>query len=103
MRRQATSVAIDNLYQESNSLDRSNRAAQNIHEMGSSILSSLGQQNELIKSAHRKLLDVGNTLGLSRSVMRMIENRQNLDKMLVYGGMLLTLLFLFALLYFFKW
>src|SRR5690606_24824182 len=46
---QATSVAIDNLYQESNSLDRSNRAAQNIHEMGSSILSSLGQQNELIK------------------------------------------------------
>lgn len=130
--RQATSVAIDNLYQESNSLDRSNRAAQNIHEMGSSILSSLGQQNELIKvhtsahclggggggddeqyltplcfafiqSAHRKLLDVGNTLGLSRSVMRMIENRQNLDKMLVYGGMLLTLLFLFALLYYFRW
>lgn len=46
---------------------------------------------------------MGNTLGLSRSVMRMIENRQNLDKMLVYGGMLLTLLFLFALLYFFKW
>jgi hypothetical protein len=43
------SVAIDNLYQESNSLDRSNRAAQNIHEMGSSILSSLGQQNEIIK------------------------------------------------------
>jgi hypothetical protein len=176
---QVASLAIDSLYQESHSLDRSTRAAGQIHDMGSSILSSLGQQNEILKvrtplclscpflsrynyaptilrpasfryafiracvgllgvrrpgvvllrpfglkpalaavapffltnvfcashrqSAHKKLLDVGNTLGLSRSVMRMIENRQNLDKMIVYGGMLFTLLFLFGLLYFFKW
>lgn len=46
---------------------------------------------------------MGNTLGLSRSVMRMIENRQTMDKMLVYGGMIFTLIFIFVLLYFFKW
>jgi len=102
-RRQTPSLVIDTLYQESDTLDRSTRAAEQIHEVGASILSSLGQQNELLKSAQRKLLDVGNTLGLSRSVMRMIENRQNMDKILVYGGMLFTLIFLFGLLYFFKW
>ena len=48
-------------------------------------------------SAQRKLLDVMNTLGLSTSLMRVIERRQKLDQWLVYFGMLLTLAVIYAL------
>ena len=35
--------------------------------------------------------DVAEKIGLSNNVLRMIESRQFWDKMLLYGGMLLTL------------
>ena len=38
-----------------------------------------------------------NTLGLSTSLMRVIERRQKLDQWLVYFGMLLTLAVIYAL------
>jgi len=101
-RRQVASVTIDGLYQETASLDRSMRAADEIHEMGASILSSLGEQNDFLKSAQMKLLNIGHSLKLSRSVMKVIENRQNLDKILVYGGMVVVLILLAVLFYFFK-
>jgi golgi SNAP receptor complex member 2 len=40
-----------------------------------------------LQSAHRKMLDVVNSLGLSDSLLRVIERRQRLDKWIVYGGM----------------
>lgn len=40
-----------------------------------------------MQSAHRKLLDTLNSVGLSDSLMRVIERRQTLDKWIVYGGM----------------
>ena len=46
------------------------------------------------QKAHTTLLDVGNVLGLSNSLLRVISQRQSGDKMLVYGGMLLTTLLL---------
>ena len=47
------------------------------------------------------MLDIANALNLSRSLMRHIENRQFMDKVIVYGGMVFTLLILFVLWYFF--
>lgn len=38
-----------------------------------------------------------NSIGLSDSVLRLAERRQRLDKLLVYGGMLLTLLLVVGL------
>ena len=38
-----------------------------------------------------QVLDVLNRIGLSDSVLRLAERRQRLDKLLVYGGMLVTL------------
>lgn len=40
-----------------------------------------------VQSAHRKLLDTLNSVGLSDSLLRVIERRQTLDKWIVYGGM----------------
>ncbi len=40
-----------------------------------------------LQSAQRKLFDVANSLGLSDSVLKVIDRRQKLDKRIVYGGM----------------
>ena len=55
------------------------------------VLGSLGEQRSSLKGVQRKVLDIASTLGVSNSVIRAIESRQFWDKMLVYGGMLLTL------------
>ena len=55
------------------------------------MLEALGQQRSALKGIERKVLDLANTLGVSNSVMRVIERRQLVDKAIVYGGMLLTL------------
>lgn len=40
-----------------------------------------------LQSAHRKVLDTLNSIGLSDSLLRVIDRRQTFDKLLVYGGM----------------
>lgn len=40
-----------------------------------------------MQSAHRKMLDTLNSVGLSDSLLRVIDRRQTFDKLLVYGGM----------------
>ncbi len=49
------------------------------------------------KQIHQKVLEVAETLGVSKSLMRIIERRQFVDKFILYGGMLLTLTVIFLL------
>ncbi|XP_057761882.1 membrin-11-like [Arachis stenosperma] len=69
---------------------------QNSTALGETILSSIHGQRERLKSAHRKALDVLNTVGMSNSVLRLIERRNRVDQWIKYAGMLLTVIFLFA-------
>ena len=46
---------------------------------------------------NRKMLDIGNKIGLSNSTMRMIERRDATDAYLVFGGMVVTLLVIYFL------
>ena len=41
---------------------------------------------------------MGHTVGVSRSLMRMIERRQFFDKLVIYGGMLVTAVIVYMLL-----
>lgn len=47
------------------------------------------------QGTHKKMLDVANMLGLSNTVMRLIEKRANQDKFLMVGGMLITCIVMF--------
>ena len=47
------------------------------------------------QGTHKKMLDVANMLGLSNTVMRIIERRATQDKFIMIGGMLLTCVFMF--------
>ncbi len=46
---------------------------------------------------HAALDSTAAARSVSRSLMRMIERRQFFDKLVVYGGMLLTTLLIFAM------
>jgi len=91
------------LYQDINSLNNSRRMANELLEIGYSVLGKLRDQNLTLKAAKTKLLDIGNTIGLSRAVMRIIERRQLQDQIIVYSGMVFIVLLFLWLVYYFRW
>mmetsp|Transcript_5273 Transcript_5273/g.13637 ORF Transcript_5273/g.13637 Transcript_5273/m.13637 type:complete len:159 (+) Transcript_5273:121-597(+) len=78
-------------------LQGATRAMDELLMHGEAIKSTLYSQREMIKGTKRRLMDVAHTLGLSNTVMRLIEQRTLQDKAILYGGMVLTLLIMWIL------
>ena len=55
----------------------------------SAILGNLREQGGTLKGAKKKVLDVMTYLGLSNTVLRLIEKRTYQDKFIFYGGMII--------------
>eukprot|EP00899_Mesostigma_viride_P013791 jgi/Mesvir1/22412/Mv17893-RA.1 len=72
------------------SVRRSGRMVQEAFAAATAVLESYAVQRERFKSTQRKVLDVINTVGLSSSLLSVIERRQKIDKWIVYLGMLVT-------------
>lgn len=85
---------------ESRSLDRSMNLIGSYIATGRATLEELTSQRERLKGAHRKVLDILNSLGLSGSILRQIENREVFDRLLVFGGMAVVSLLLLLLWWF---
>jgi len=64
---------------------------------GAAALENLRWQGKTMKGAQKRMLDFFNTLGLSNVVMRRIETRTFQDKIILFGGMVLTVLIMFLL------
>lgn len=64
---------------------------------GEAILSAMSGSRERLKKAHRKALDVLNTVGISNSVLRLIERRHRIDNWIKYTGMILTIIIVFMI------
>jgi Golgi SNAP receptor complex protein 2 len=85
------------------SVQRTSRTAHEIREMAFGVLETLRDQNETLQAARDRLLDIANTLGISKTLLRVIERRQTVDQIIVYGAMIGTFLLLVILVYFFRW
>ncbi|XP_068220703.1 Golgi SNAP receptor complex member 2 [Palaemon carinicauda] len=97
---QETSIFLDHELQHHDKLTNANRDVDDMLGIGTSVLQGLRDQGSTLKGAHKRVLDLANTLGLSNTVMRMIERRSTQDKYILFGGMVLVLLCLyFALRY----
>lgn len=79
-------------------------AHHNIDELlssGSNIIGSLRDQRSMLTGVQRRMAELANTLGLSSSIMGLIEKRIYSDKLLLFGGMILftccILLFMYYL------
>jgi len=88
----ASTVSIDVLAEEGDSLKRSTSQIDELMETGSASLGSLRLQRERLKATHRNALSMIHTLGLSNSVMRMIQSREKNDRYIVYAGMAICLI-----------
>ncbi|XP_034567436.1 Golgi SNAP receptor complex member 2 isoform X1 [Notolabrus celidotus] len=90
-----TSIHIDDTIHLNSNLQTAHRGIDEILDTGSGILNGLRDQRSTLKGTHKKMLDVANMLGLSNTVMRLIERRATQDKLIMIGGMLLTCVFMF--------
>ncbi|GLT75798.1 hypothetical protein SLA2020_474950 [Shorea laevis] len=82
------------------SVRNSSRMLEESFATGTAILSKYAEQRDRLKRAQRKALDVLNTVGLSNSVLRLIERRNRVDKWIKYMGMILTVVLLY---FFLRW
>lgn len=73
---------------ENSSLKRSNKAINEYIANSQESLTELYSQRERLKVVHKKVLDIMNYLGLSTSIMRVVEKRESIDAWLVMIGMI---------------
>ncbi|CAG5133160.1 unnamed protein product [Candidula unifasciata] len=92
---QDTSIMIDPALRHHTKLNDSNKLMDNLIGQGGSILTNLRDQRMTLKGAHRRLLDLTNTLGLTNTVMRLIEKRSGQDKIIMFILMLVCLIFMY--------
>lgn len=85
-----TTIMMDAALQHNSRLTNVNRDMDEMLTTGSYMMSNLREQHSALKGAQRKILDVANTLGLSNTVLRLIERRAYQDKYVLFGGMILS-------------
>lgn len=84
-------INLDYAVQHQSSLQRANRGVDEMLHTGQNTLESLRSQHSTIKGAHRRIVDMANTLGLSTHTMKLIEKRVSEDKIILIAGMIITL------------
>ena len=96
-RESETSIMIDKALEHQSSLTRTNRYMDDMLSQGASVLENLREQRGTLKGAQKKMLDVFNTLGMSNTVIRLIERRSQGDKYILIGGMVATCIFMWII------
>ena len=67
-----------------------------------SMVDELLEQSATLRNVKRKVFSLLDKMGVSSSLLRVIDRRQRLDAILVYGGMFATVLILFIVWMFFS-
>jgi Golgi SNAP receptor complex protein 2 len=88
---------INDLADEYQSMDSSQRMMGDLLASGQASLTGLIEQRQRMTGVKRVMLDIGSKIGLSNSTMRIIERRDVTDAYLVFGGMAVTLLLMYFL------
>ncbi|XP_058084625.1 membrin-11-like [Magnolia sinica] len=70
------------------------------YNTGVAVLTKYAEQRDRLKRAQRKALDILNTVGLSNSVLKIIERQHRVDKWIAYAGMIMTIILVYA---FWRW
>ncbi len=84
-------INIDAIAHESRKLNESHSQVDDLIGYAASVLQETNRQGASLKGIQKKVLSIGATLGLSNNVLRMIERRLLGDKLILYGGMVLTI------------
>ncbi|KAI8069909.1 hypothetical protein BC940DRAFT_271361 [Gongronella butleri] len=85
---------------ERNFTDHTDNQLDEFITQASNLLQNLTDQHGILKKAQRKLLDTAGTLGLSQNTIRYIERRTAQDKWIFYGGLVITIIILWAIVHY---
>lgn len=96
-----TSINLDFSLQQHNAMQNAHTGVDEMIYTGSNVLDNLRSQRDTLKTARTRILDIGNTLGLSNHTMMLIERRVKQDKWVMIGGMFVTLAFIGLVVYYF--
>ena len=94
--------AIDLEMAENASLNRSNVMMNDYLSSARDTLDELTSQRERLQGVQSKVLEIMHLLGVSRSIMRAVENRDYFDRIIVFVGMFLILAFMFFVYFFWR-
>ena len=92
----------EELKRQSENIRASLEYSDNIQTQGKSILESLNVQGEMLKKVKRRTFEFLNVLGVSGSIMRLIERRGREDNLIVIGLCVLTLIIMYIAFYYVK-
>lgn len=90
-----TSIFMDHTLQQNTSLHNAHNNMDELIGSGGNILTNLRDQRTTLKGAHKKVLDIANSLGMSTTVLRLIERRGTQDKYILFAGMIITCIVIF--------
>jgi Golgi SNAP receptor complex protein 2 len=85
---------------ESGSLDRSSRAMGDYLSQGKETLSELYSQRDRLKNVQKKVFDILNYLGIANTIMKAVEKREVVDRLIVFAGMLVVMLLILCIWWF---
>lgn len=91
----AHAATMNDLSEESDSWGQSHSMMGDLLASGQASLSGLVEQRQRLKGVKRVLLDIGNKIGVSNSLMRVVERRDVTDAYFVFGGILVTLIIMY--------
>lgn len=96
-----TSIDIDYSLQHHSSMQNAHHGVDEMLDTGNNVMNSLRSQRDTLKGAHKRIMDIGNTLGLSNHTMKLIERRIKEDKYVLFGGMAVTSCIILLVIYYF--
>jgi len=85
-----TTIDMDRMLNFHSSAQNANKGIDDLLAQGGSVLENLRQQKVTMKGARRRMLDLVNNLGMSNTLMRLIERRGTEDRYVLFGGMAIT-------------
>ncbi|KAI3383186.1 hypothetical protein SNEBB_005086 [Seison nebaliae] len=78
-----------------------NTQLDNLIDHGQEVIHNLRNQHDVLKNVRRKMWDVGKVIGLSQSILSMIERRNSGDRIILFGGMIFVVVVVLFFYYYF--
>lgn len=70
-------------------------------DTGTNVMSQMRSQRETFRSMDDRFRLIDSTLGMSSTVMRLIERRSYTDKLILFGGMILFTIIILAVYFYY--
>ncbi|KAJ3052323.1 protein transport protein bos1 [Rhizophlyctis rosea] len=94
---ESTILMMDQAIREHDVLNSSSASIDQFINIGRTALQDLYEQRSMLKGTQRRILDVANTLGLSTTVIRYIEQRTAADAWILFAGIVVTVIIMYLI------